>query len=51
MRAVGKPGRAGRTREGLAEALQEIRARTRTLSKSRFEKLVTEAVAYARKRR
>jgi hypothetical protein len=50
MRAAGKPARAGRTREGLAEALQEIRARTRTLSKSRFEKLVTEAVAYARKR-
>ena len=38
-------------RDGLAEALTEIRARTRTLSKARFEKLVTEAVAYARKRR
>ena len=39
------------TRDGLAEALAEIRARTGTLSKARFETLVTEAVAYARKRR
>ncbi len=45
-----KPAKAG-TREGLAEALVEIRARTGALSKARFEKLVTEAVAYARKRR
>lgn len=44
------PAKAG-TREGLAEALVEIRARTGALSKARFEKLVTEAVAYARKRR
>jgi hypothetical protein len=29
----------------------EIRAQTGKLSKARFEKLVTEAVAYARKRR
>lgn len=49
-RSAGKPRPEARTREGLAEALAEIRARTRTLSKSRFEKLVTEAVAYARKR-
>lgn len=49
----GKPPKAARpgTREGLAEALGEIRERTRTLSKARFEKLVAEAVAYARKRR
>jgi len=40
-----------RARAGLAEALAEIRARTRTLSRARFEKLVSEAVAYARKRR
>lgn len=46
----GKALQAG-TREGLAEALGEIRARTQTLSKARFEKLVSEAVAYARKRR
>jgi hypothetical protein len=36
---------------GLAEALAEIRASTRALPKARFEKLVAEAVAYARKRR
>lgn len=48
---TGKPVKAlnAGTREGLAEALGEIRARTQTLSKARFEKLVTEAVAYARK--
>lgn len=39
------------TRDGLAEALTQIRARTGTLSKARFEKLVTQAVAFARKRR
>jgi hypothetical protein len=50
-RSTGKRAPAAGTRDGLAEALAEIRARTRTLSKSRFEKLVTEAVAYARKRR
>lgn len=38
-------------RTGLAEALAEIRASTRALPKARFEKLVAEAVAYARKRR
>ena len=47
----GKTGRATRQRADLAEALAEIRARTRNLSKARFEKLVAEAVAYARKRR
>lgn len=36
---------------GLAEALEEIRASTSKLSRTRFEKLVAEAVAYARKRR
>ena len=48
----GKPRKtpAAGTRQGLAAALAEIRARTRTLSKARFEKLVGEAVAYARKR-
>ena len=35
----------------LAEALAEIRATTRTIPKARFEKLVAEAVAYARGRR
>jgi hypothetical protein len=48
-RARGKRGPAARA--GLAEALEEIRARTKTLSRARFEKLVAEAVAYARKRR
>ena len=51
MRVTGKRGQAAGTRDGLAEALAEIRAKTRTLSKARFEKLVTQAVAYARKRR
>ena len=50
---TGKPLKAARagTREGLAEALGEIRARTQVLSTARFGKLVGEAVAYARKRR
>ena len=50
-RAAGKSKPSAGTRDGLAEALAEIRARTGTLSKARFETLVTEAVAYARKRR
>jgi len=50
-RTAGKPRRSAGTRNGLAEALAEIRARTGTLSKARFETLVAEAVAYARKRR
>ena len=40
-----------RARAGLAVALAEIRGRTQALSRARFEKLVSEAVAYARKRR
>jgi len=40
-----------RVRADLADALAEIRAKTRSLPKARFEKLVAEAVAYARKRR
>jgi hypothetical protein len=47
----GKWGHAARASTGLAEALQEIRAGTKMLSKARFERLVAEAVAYARKRR
>jgi hypothetical protein len=50
-RSTGRRAPEARTRDGLAEALGEIRSRTATLSKSRFEKLVAEAVAYARKRR
>ncbi|MBI3373237.1 MAG: hypothetical protein HY017_16030 [Betaproteobacteria bacterium] len=50
-RPAEKSRQSAGTREGLAEALAEIRARTGSLSKARFEKLVTEAVAYARKRR
>ena len=38
-------------RQGLAEALVEIRNRTRALPKARFENRVTEAVAHARKSR
>ena len=49
-RVRGKPGQVARTRAGLAEALEEIRARTNALSRARFEKLVAEAVTYARKR-
>lgn len=45
------PGVRGRARPGLAEALAEVRAQTRALSQARFERLVSEAVAYARKRR
>lgn len=40
-----------RAHAGLGEALAEVRARTSKLSKARFEKLVAEAVAYARRRR
>lgn len=50
-RAVGKSRQRAGTKDGLAEALAEIRARTGALTKARFETLVTEAVAYARKRR
>lgn len=39
------------TRDGLAQVLSQIRAQTASLSQARFEKLVSEAVAYARKRR
>jgi hypothetical protein len=45
------PAEAGEGRDTLANALQEIRSRTRGLSRRRFERLVAEAVAYARKRR
>lgn len=45
------PAARQRARAGLGEALAEIRARTRTVPQARFEKLVAEAVAYARKRR
>ncbi|MGH8705165.1 MAG: ribbon-helix-helix domain-containing protein [Burkholderiales bacterium] len=49
-RSAAPAGRA-RARAGLAEALREVRARTRKLSQARFEKLISEAVAYARRRR
>ena len=51
QRAAGQSRQSAGTRDGLAEALAELRARTGALSKVRFETLVTEAVAYARKRR
>ena len=35
----------------LAGALAEIRSKTRTIPRARFEKIVAEAVAYARSRR
>ena len=40
-----------RVHAGLGEALREVRARTRGLSQARLEKIVAEAVAYARTRR
>jgi len=40
-----------RARVGLSEALREVRARTRGLSQAKLEKLVAEAIAYARVRR
>jgi hypothetical protein len=54
--AGSSPGRAttgkrADARAGLARALEQIRARTGALPQARFEKLVAEAVAYARKRR
>jgi len=45
------PAARDRARAGLGEALREVRARTRGLSQARLEKLVAEAVAYARARR
>ena len=50
-RAREKRGGAARPRAGFAEALAEIRASTKKLSRARFEKLVAEAVSYARKPR
>jgi Ribbon-helix-helix domain len=47
----GSPAARAPERAGLGEALAEIREKTRTLSQARFERLVSEAVAYARKRR
>jgi|SRR5262245_22748217 len=51
-RRKGKPAVThSRPDRSLAAALAEIRASTSKLSRARFEKLVAEAVAYARKRR
>ena len=50
VRSVAPAARA-RARAGLAEALSEVRAHTRKMPRARFERLVAEAVAYARKRR
>ena len=46
-----KTARRGSSHAGFAEALAEVRARTRKLSQARFEKIVAEAIAYARRRR
>ena len=54
IRAPGKGNRAvarERARRGFAAALKEVRARTRALTQEQMEKLVAEAVAYARERR
>ena len=58
-RLFGSKSSTGRTtpaaradaRTGLGEALRDVRARTRGLSQARLEKLVAEAIAYARARR
>jgi hypothetical protein len=47
----GAPRRQARARKALGEALREVRSRTRGMSQARLEKLVAEAVAYARARR
>lgn len=50
---AGKPASTApaAARADLADALAQIRAKTRSLPKARFEKLVAEAVAYARRHR
>ena len=45
------PAKRARAHASLADALKEVRARTRGLSRARLEKLVAEAVDYARDRR
>ena len=40
-----------RGRQGLGEALAEVRARTRNLSQAQMQRIVAEAIAYARKGR
>ncbi len=45
------PAARKRAQAGLGEALAEIRAQTRKVPQAQFERLVAEAVAYARKRR
>lgn len=47
----GSPAARNRARAGLGDALREVRVRTRGLSQARLEKLVAEAIAYARARR
>ena len=47
----GSPAARNRAHAGLGEVLREVRARTRGLSQARLEKLVAEAIAYARVRR
>jgi hypothetical protein len=54
VRAPGMRQRAAarlRARREFAAALKEVRARTRALTQAQVDKLVSEAVAYARKRR
>lgn len=50
-RTKGAGRRAAPERAQLAEALEQIRSQTRKLSRARFEKLVAEAVAFARRHR
>ncbi len=50
LRKSALPARPAKGRADLAEALSEIRSQTRKLSRRRFERLVAEAVACARRR-
>ena len=51
LRQSGAARPQSRRLKALGEALREVRARTRGISQARLEKLVAEAVAYARARR
>lgn len=51
MRAKRSAATRARARQGLAEALEEVRARTRNLTQAQIQRIVSEAIAYARKGR
>jgi len=53
VRPRGRNSNASRSssRQSFADTLNAIRARTRTVTRARFEKLAAQALAHARKRR